>query len=236
MNDAKRGQVYTKIGREITVAAQQGGADPAGNFRLEQALAKARAANVPKDTIQRAIQRGGGEGAGADGSLEELVYEGYAPGGVGLIVEVVTDNRNRTVSDVRNTLAKLGGTFAEAGAVAWQFESRGEIEIACDDRDVEELELLAIDQGAVDVDQADGSIHVYTAPQDLDRIRRALDEHGCEIRIAELTRLPSAPTELADDEAERVLRLVEELEELEDVRRVHATMELSEGLVAKLAG
>ena len=164
------------------MAAQQGGADPAGNFRLEHALAKARAANMPKDTIERAIQRGAGEGAGADGSLEELVYEGYAPGGVGLMVEVVTDNRNRTVSDVRNTLAKLGGTFAESGAVAWQFESRGEIEVACDDRDAEELELLAIDQGAVDMDLADGSIHVYTAPEDLARIRRGLAEHGCEIK------------------------------------------------------
>ena len=228
--------MYTKIGREITVAAQQGGADPSGNFRLEQALSKARAANMPKDTIERAIQRGAGDGAGTDSSVEELVYEGYAPGGVGLLVEVVTDNRNRTVSSVRNTLAKLGGTFAESGAVAWQFESRGEIEIACGDGDVEELELLAIDQGAVDVDQVDGSVHIYTAPQDLDRIRRALDEHGCEVRIAELTRLPSTPTELADDDAERVLRLVEQLEELEDVRRVHATMGLSEGLVAKLAG
>ena len=234
-NDSKRGQLYTKLGNEIVVAVQQGGADPAGNFRLEQAMAKARAANMPRDTMERAIQRGTGADAAGDSRFEELTYEGYGPGGVGLLIEVVTDNRNRSVAGVRNTLGKLGGRFADSGSVAWQFEARGEIEVAAAPADLEAIELLAIDLGAVDVDRVEGSVHIYTEASDLDRIRRALEEHSYPIGAAELTMLPTAPVELDEDKAEQVLRVVESLEELDDVRRVHTTLEISEELVGKLA-
>ena len=234
-NDAKRGQLYTRLGNELTVAVQQGGPDPAGNFRLEQAMAKARAANMPKETIERAIQRGAGGASESGAQFEELTYEGFGPGGVGLLIEVVTDNRNRSVAEVRNALGKVGGRFAESGSVAWQFEPRGEIEVAAGSTDPEEIELLAIDLGAVDVDRVEGSVHIYTEPTDLDRIRRALEDHSYLITVAELTMLPNAPVQLEEGEAERVLRVAESLEELDDVRRVHTTLEISEGLVGKLA-
>jgi YebC/PmpR family DNA-binding regulatory protein len=233
VTDSKRGQLYTKLGREITVAAQQGGVDPNANFRLEQALTRARGANMPKDTIERAIQRGAGAGSTGE-MLEELTYEAYGPGGVGLLIEVVTDNRNRSVADVRSTLTRIGGTFAEAGSVAWQFEARGEIEVAADSPAGEDIELLAIDLGAVDVEAVDGSVHIYTEPGSLERVKQALEAHAFVVRAAELTKLPTTPVQLDEADAERVLRIVETLEELDDVVRVHATLEISEALVAKL--
>ena len=167
VNDTKRGQIYTKIGREITVAVQAGGADPSGNFRLEQALAKARTANMPKNTIERSVERGIGGGPDDGATLDELTYEAYGPAGVGLLIEVVTDNRNRTVAEVRNALTRLGGTFADSGSVAWQFEARGSIAIAVGASDPEDIELMAIDAGALDVEQADETVHVSTVAADL---------------------------------------------------------------------
>jgi YebC/PmpR family DNA-binding regulatory protein len=233
-NDTKRGQAYTKLGKEIVVAVQQGGPDPDGNFRLEQALGKARAANMPKDTIERAIQRGLGSAGNSATRLEELTYEGYGPSGAGLLIEVVTDNRNRSVAGVRNTLSKMGGSLAESGSVAWQFASRGMIKVSAG-ADAEEIELAAIDLGAVDVEHLDDSVHVYTSPSDLDRVRRDLEAQGHAIEEAELTMVPATPLTVDDQEAERVVRMVEHLEELDDVRRVHSTLDLSEALLAKLA-
>ena len=234
VTDSKRGQLYTKLGHEIAVAAQQGGADPNGNFRLEQALSRARGANMPKDTIERAIQRGAGAGSSGE-MLEELTYEAYGPGGVGLLIEVVTDNRNRSVAEVRSTLARIGGTFAEAGSVAWQFEARGEIEVEANSPTAEDIELLAIDLGALDVEAVDGSVNIYTEPDRLERVKQALEAHAFSVRAAELTRLPTTPVQLDEADAERVLRIVETLEELDDVVRVHTTLDISEALVAKLA-
>ena len=233
-NDTKRGQAYTKVGHDITVAVQQGGPDPASNFRLEQALLKARSVNMPKDTIERAIQRGAGD-TGESGTLEELTYEGYGPGGAGLLIEVLADNRNRAAAEVRNTLAKLGGTLAASGAVAWQFESRGEIEVGTTGRDMQDIELLAIDLGAVDIDAGDASMTIYTQPGELDKVRRGLADAGLDVTNFELTMVPKTTTEVSANDAERVLRMIERLEELDDVRRVHTTVAISDELLARLA-
>ena len=234
-NDAKRGQLYTKIGREITIAAQVGGADPGSNFRLEQALAKARAANMPKNTIERSIQRGSGGSPGADETLEELTYEAYGPAGVGLLIEVLTDNRNRAVAEVRNTITRLGGTFADAGSVAWQFEARGSIEIATDSTDAEEIELLAIDAGALDVEQTAGTVHVSTAPQDLARVRRVLADSGHLIVSAELLQEPTNPLPLDPAHAAKAMHIAEGIEELDDVQRVYTTLEIGDELLSQMA-
>jgi YebC/PmpR family DNA-binding regulatory protein len=234
VTDAKRGQLFTKLGRDLTIAAQHGGADPAGNFRLEQAIAKAKAANMPKNNIARAIQRGVGGGSDG-GQLEELLYEGYAVDGAGLLIEVVTDNRNRSVAEVRNALNRLGGTLAASGAVAWQFETRGAIEIRLDGHDPEDLELAAIDLGAIDVEHTDESVFVYTDASDLARVKTDLAAEGAEITSAELTKSPSTPMTLADDRAARVLAMIDSIEDLDDVRRVHTNLELSDTLLERIS-
>ena len=233
VTDAKRGQLFTKLGRDLTIAAQHGGPDPAGNFRLEQAVAKAKAANMPKDNIARAIRRGVGGGSDG-GQLEELLYEGFAVDGAGLLIEVVTDNRNRSVAEVRNALNRLGGTLASSGAVAWQFETRGAIEIRLDGHDPEDLELTAIDLGAIDVEHTDESVYVYTDATDLARVKTELADHGAEIASAELTKSPTTPMTLEDDRAARVLNMIESIEELDDVRRVHTNLELSDSLLERI--
>ncbi len=233
-NDTKRGQIYTKIGREITVAVQAGGADPSGNFRLEQALAKARAANMPKNTIERSIERGIGGGPGDGATLDELTYEAYGPAGVGLLIEVVTDNRNRTVAEVRNALTRLGGTFADSGSVAWQFEARGSLAVAVGDSDPEEIELTAIDAGALDVEQADETVHVSTVAADLARMRTALTDAGYQVASADLVHEPTTPMPLDSRQAAQAIRMAEAIEELDDVQRVYTTLEISDDLLAQL--
>ena len=233
VTDSKRGQVFTKLGRELTIAAQQGGPDPAGNFRLEQSIAKAKAANMPKDTIARAIQRGVGGGSDG-GQLEELLYEGYAVDGAGLLIEVVTDNRNRSAAEVRNALNRLGGTLAASGSVAWQFETRGAIELRLDGHDPEDLELAAIDLGAVDVEHSDESVYVYTDATDLARVKTELSDRGADVASAELTMAPTTPMTLDDERTARVLGMIESIEELDDVRRVHTNLELSDALLERI--
>ncbi len=234
-NDSKRGQLYTKIGREITVAVQGGGADPSGNFRLEQALAKARAANMPKNTIERSIERGTGGGPGDGATLEELTYEAYGPAGVGLLIEVVTDNRNRAVAEVRNALTRLGGTFADSGSVAWQFEVRGSLAIAVGDTDPEEIELMAIDAGALDVEHEDAAVHISTPAADLARMRTALADAGYQVTSADLVHEPTTPMPLASSHAAQAIRMAEAIEELDDVQRVYTTLEISDDLLAQVA-
>ena len=234
VTDAKRGQAFTKIGRELTIAAQHGRPDPAANFRLEQALARAKAANMPKDTIERAIQRGSGRGVDGE-QLEEITYEGYAHGGTGLLIEVVTDNRNRSVAEVRKTLTRSGGTFAEAGAVAWQFAQRGAIEVRLENHAADDVELEAIDLGAVDVEHTEDLVHVYTEATDLDRVKTEFEKLGHKVASAELTMVPTAPATLDEKDSTRVLGIVEALEELDDVRRVHINIELNESLLVQLA-
>jgi YebC/PmpR family DNA-binding regulatory protein len=233
-NDVKRGAVFTKMGREISVAARAGGGDPDGNFRLRLAIERARAINMPLDTIKRAIEKatGGGEGA----QFEEIMYEGYGPGGVAIIVETATDNKNRTAADVRSVLTKAGGSLAAPGSVAWQFEQRGVITLAPNQGEAEALELAAIDAGADDVDTEGDQVDVYTKPHELEAVRKGLEAAGIKIENAELTMVAKNTIELEEGKARQALRLVELLEDHDDVQRVTANFEIPEALLAEVGG
>ncbi len=233
-NDVRRGALFTKMGREIAIAARAGGPDPDGNFRLRLAIEKARSVNMPADTIKRAIERATG-GGDAD-QYEEIVYEGYGPGGVAILVEAQTDNRNRTAAEVRSVFAKAGGQLAGAGAVAWQFEPRGVITIARMAGDPDEIALLAIDAGAEDVDTEADPMEVYTAATDLERVRRALEAAGVAIESAESAMVARQTVELDPARARQALRLIEALEDLDDVQRVTANFEIPEEVFAEVAG
>ncbi len=234
VNDVKRGAVFTKMGREIAVAARAGGGDADGNFRLRLAIDKARAANMPLDTIKRAIEKATG---GAEGEqYEEILYEGYGPGGVALLVEAATDNRNRTAAEIRSIFSKAGGQLAGSGAVAWQFEARGLVSIPRAGNDPDEVALLAIDAGASDVETDSDPIEIYTEPGDLERVRTALEAAGVKIESAEHTMLAHQTMGVDVGRARQNLRLVETLEDLEDVQRVTSNMEISEELLAEVVG
>jgi YebC/PmpR family DNA-binding regulatory protein len=234
-NDVKRGAIFTKMGREIAVAARSGGGDPDGNFRLRLAIEKARSVNMPADTIKRAIEKatGGGEGE----QYEEIVYEGYGPGGVAVLVEAATDNRNRTAADVRSMFTKAGGQLAGSGAVAWQFEPRGLITIPRDrGTDPDEIALMAIDAGAEDVDTDADPLEIYTSPGDLEKARKALESAGVKVESAESTMIAKQTVELDSAKARQALRLIEMLEDLEDVQRVTSNFEIPEEVFAEVAG
>jgi len=236
-NDAKRGALFTKVTREIMIAARQGGADPEANYRLRLAVDKARRPpiNMPSDNIKRAIERatGGGEAE----QFEEIVYEGYGPGGVAVLVEAQTDNRNRTAAEVRSVFTKTGGQLAGSGAVAWQFEPRGLISVARDGLDADEVALAAIDAGAEDVDTDDEEvIEIYTAPGELETVRQALDAAGIKVESAESTMIAKQTVDLDSAKARQALRLVELLEDLDDVQRVTANFEIPEDVYAEVAG
>jgi YebC/PmpR family DNA-binding regulatory protein len=236
VTDAKRGALFTKVAREISVAARQGGGDPDANYRLRLAVEKARSVNMPSDNIKRTIDKavGGGEAE----QYEEIVYEGYGPGGVAVLVEAATDNRNRTAAEVRSIFTKAGGQLAGSGAVAWQFEPRGLIAVARDAAvDVDEVALAAIDAGAEDVDTDDPeSIGIYTSPADLERVRKALDGAGVAVDSAENTMVAKQTVELDSARARQALRLVELLGDLEDVQRVTANFDIPEDVFAEVAG
>ena len=234
-NDARRGAVFTKIAREISVAARAGGGDPDANYRLRLAMDKARAVNMPQDNIKRAIEKatGGGEGE----VYEEITYEGYGPGGVAVLVEAATDNRNRTAAEVRSVFTKAGGQLAGTGAVAWQFSPRGLITVASNGSKADDVALAAIDAGADDVDTSDSThVEVYTDPADLQRVRTALERGGLSVESAENAMVAKNLVELDADRARQNLRLVESLEELEDVQRVSANFDIPEDLFAEVAG
>ena len=233
-NDVKRGAVFTKVAREIAIAARAGGGDPDGNFRLRLAIEKARSVNMPADNIKRAIERA--TGSGENDQFEEIVYEGYGPGGVAILVEAATDNRNRTAAEVRSRFAKAGGQLAASGAVAWQFEPRGYITITRDGVDADEVALAAIDAGAEDVDTETDPIEIYTSPQDLERVRRSLEDGGVPVDQAESAMVAKQTVELETAKARQALRLVEELEELDDVQRVTANFDVPEDVFAEVAG
>jgi YebC/PmpR family DNA-binding regulatory protein len=234
-NDAKRGALFTKVAREIMVAARAGGGDADANYRLRLAIDKARSVNMPMDNIKRAIERATGGGDGEQ--FEEIIYEGYGPGGVAILVEAATDNRNRTASDVRSMFTKAGGSLAGSGAVAWQFEPRGLITLPADGRDVDDLALAAIDAGAADVDTSDPSlVEVYTDPADLERVRTALDSQAIPVESAESTMIAKTTVELDAHRARQNLRLIELLEELDDVQRVTANFDIPEDVFAEVAG
>ena len=236
VTDAKRGALFTKVAREISVAARQGGGDPDANYRLRLAIEKARSVNMPSDNIKRTIDKavGGGEAE----QYEEIVYEGYGPGGVAVLVEAATDNRNRTAAEVRSIFTKAGGQLAGSGAVAWQFEPRGLIAVNRDGGiDADEVALTAIDAGAEDVDTDDPeSIGIYTSPADLERVRKALDGAGVAVDSAENTMVAKQTVELDSARARQALRLVELLEDLEDVQRVTANFDIPEDVFAEVAG
>jgi YebC/PmpR family DNA-binding regulatory protein len=233
-NDVKRGAIFTKMGREIAVAARAGGADPDGNFRLRLAIEKARAANMPADTIKRAIEKatGGGEAE----QYEEIVYEGYGPGGVGVLVEVATDNRNRTAAEIRSIFSKAGGQLAGSGAVAWQFEQRGVISIPRGGIDPDEVALLAIDAGASDVETTTDPLEIYTEPADLEVVQGALTQAGVAIESGDVAMIAKQTVAVDAGKARQNLRLVEHLEDVDDVQRVTSNLELTDEILAEVAG
>ncbi len=234
-NDAKRGALFTKVAREISVAARAGGGDPDANYRLRLAMDKARSVNMPADNIKRAIERATG-GGDAD-QFEEIVYEGYGPGGVAVLVEAATDNRNRTAAEVRSIFTKTGGQLAGSGAVAWQFEPRGYIVVPKDGVDPDEVALAAIDAGAVDVDtEQPEQLEIWTSPTDLEAVRRALEGAGVPIETAESTMVAQQTVELDSAKARQALRLVEMLDDLDDVQRVTANFDIPEDVYAEVAG
>src|SRR4051794_25821880 len=235
ITDAKRGALFTKVAREISVAARQGGGDPDANYRLRLAIEKARSVNMPADNIKRTIDKatGGGEAE----QYEEIVYEGYGPGGVAVLVEAQTDNRNRTAGEVRSIFTKAGGQLAGSGAVAWQFEPRGLITVPRAGIDPDEVALAAIDAGATDVDTDDeDAVAIYTDPAQLERVRRGLEGAGIAIDSAESTMVARQTVGLDSSRARQALRLVELLEELEDGQRVTANFDSPEEVFAEVAG
>jgi len=232
-SDAKRGQLFTKLSREITVAAREGGGDVTMNPRLRLAIDKAKEGNMPADTIKRAVDRGAGGGDAAN--LQEITFEGYGPGGVAILVEVVTDNRNRSVSDLRTALTRGGGNLGESGSVAWQFESKGLITLEAEDADPDELALAAIDAGADDV-QVDGNIiEVHTAPTELAEVRSKLTEQGFKLESAELSMLPKNMVPLDESAARQALRLLDTIEDLDDVQKVYSNADFPEAALMEYA-
>lgn len=228
--DATRGKIFTKVAREIIVAARQGGGDPEANFRLRMAIQKARSVNMPNDSIMRAIKRGIGE-SGEANAYEELTYEGYGPGGVALLLEVMTDNKNRAASDIRYLFSKHGGSLGEAGCVAWMFERRGLLAVDKERLGMSEDDLmaLAVEAGAEDFKVEDGSVEITTAYEDFEHVREFLESKGVEFTVAELSMIPKTTVEVTGKTAQQVLALIEDLEELDDVQEVYANFDIPEG-------
>ena len=234
--DAKRGKLFSKLTRAIIVAAKEGGADPAGNLALQNAIEKARSNSMPKDNIDRAIAKG--SGADTDGSsYETVVYEGYGPSGVAVIVEALTDNRNRTAGEVRHLFAKNDGNLGTSGAVAWLFERRGVVLVAADGADEDELTLAAAEGGADDVSLDGSSYQVLCAPESLHEVREAIEAAGFTVDNAELTMLPKTTVEVVDEaDAKKVLRLIDQLEDNDDVQDVFANFDIPERVLEAVAG
>ena len=236
--DARRGKIFTRLAREITVAASEGGGNPDVNFNLRLAVDRARSANMPKDNIERAIKRGTGELKGAD--LVEVVYEGYAPNGVAMLVQVLTDNKNRTIADVRRVLTRQGGTLADAGAVAWQFDRKGYIAITPDGADQARSEAhretvfeVAVEAGAEDVVFSDDMIEVYAELEHFQAVRQALEDAGIHFETAELSMVPKTTMQLEDKKTLQVMGIIEALEELDDVQQVYSNLDISDEVMAR---
>jgi YebC/PmpR family DNA-binding regulatory protein len=234
--DAKRGKLFSKLSRAIIVAAKEGGGDPSGNLSLQNAIEKAKSYSMPKDNIDRAIAKGSGADADAS-AFETVVYEGYGPSGVAVIVEALTDNRNRTASDVRHTFAKNDGNLGGSGAVSWLFERRGVVLVPAADTDEDELTLAAAEGGAEDIALDGSSYQVLTAPENLAAVREAIEKAGFTIDSAELTMLPKTTVEVADEgDAKKVLRLMDQLEDNDDVQDVYANFDIPEQVLEAVAG
>lgn len=225
--DAIRGKVTTKISREITVAVRLGGADATGNMKLKLALQKAKANNIPKENIQRAIQKGLGALDGQ--SYEEMTYEGYGPGGVAVMVEIMTDNRNRTAADVRHIFSKNGGNLGETGCVSWMFKQKGLFVVGQDEKlDEEELMMLALEAGAEDFKSEEDEYEIITAPEDFEAVQQVLEENKIECEVAQITMIPDTTMALGEAEGEKMMRLIEMLEDHDDVQEVYSNFDFPE--------
>ncbi len=230
VTDARRGKLWSKLLKEVSVAARMGGEDPAGNARLRTAIQDARAANVPNDNIDRAIKRGSGQ---LDGVVyEEVVYEGYGAGGVAILIETLTENRNRTVSDVRHLFSKHGGNLGENGCVGWMFDKRGYFAIDRSAMAEEAAMELALEIGAEDISIEDEIFEIYSRPEDYATVREALDEHGVALEASQLAMLPQSTVKLEGDDAGKVLRLIEALEDHDDVQHVWSNFDVDEAVLA----
>ncbi len=231
--DAKRGKLFSKLIKEITIAARIAGADTQINPRLRSAVLAAKSKNVPNDTIDKAILRGTGELDGVD--YEEIVYEGYGPGGVAIMIDVLTDNRNRAIADIRHTLSKHGGNMGEPGCVSWLFDKRGWMIIEKGSIDEDELFMVALDSGAEDMTVQDDNLEIITSPEDFEDVRKAVEESGATIIEAELTMLPQSTVKSEGKEAERMLRLMEALEDSDDVQKVYANFDIADDILEAAA-
>ena len=229
-NDAKRGKIFTKLIKEITVAARLGGSDPIGNPRLRAAILAARAENMPKDNIERGIKKGTGELEGVN--YEESVYEGYGPGGAAVLVESLSDNKNRSVADIRHIFSKNGGSLGSSGCVAWMFKKKGYIALDRQAVDEETLMEKSLDAGAEDVREDESSFEVITAPEDFEAVKAAIDELKVPYISAEVTILPQNTTSLTGKEAEQMVRLMDMLEDCDDVKKVYTNADIPQELVS----
>ncbi len=223
--DAKKGNIFSKMAREITIAAREGGGDPDTNPRLRLAIDRAKQMSVPNDNIDRALKRGTGDIEGA--SYEEVRYEGYGPQGAAIMVDVVTDNRNRTAQEIRYVFSKHGGNLGESGCVSWMFNQKGLI-VLQGDFDEEEVFLLAVDQGAEDVQTEEEALTIITPPEDFETVRRSLKDSGYSVEVAEITYLPTTQVQMSGQDAQTLIRLVDALEEQEDVQNVYGNFEITD--------
>ena len=227
-SDAKRGQLFTKLAREVTVAARQGGESPDMNVRLRLAIQKARENNMPLDNIDRAIKRGTGGGEGGQDSLEETTYEGYGPGGVAIMLHALTDNRNRISSEVRSTFSKGGGSLGDMGCVAWNFEQRGVVTAEVEPKDGDDVALAAIDAGADDFQLDESYLEIYAVPEKFDSLRNALEERGVKVTSAEISMVPKNTVLLDAKAAQQTIKLLDLLEDLDDVQKVYTNADFPE--------
>jgi YebC/PmpR family DNA-binding regulatory protein len=232
--DQRRGQHFTKLARAVTVAAREGGGDPIGNPSLALAIQKARDASMPKDNIERAIAKGTGAGVDAD-QIESVLYEGYGPGGVALLIEALTDNRNRTSADVRHALSKHGGSLGEPGSVSYLFDKSGVIVVDASRYDEDDL-IVAIDAGAQDIALDEDVYEIVTEPSDLAAVRGALTEAGVEIDSADVTQRPKSRVPVGESDAARLMKLIDTLEESDDVSDVHANFDVDSDVLERIAG
>lgn len=231
--DAKRGKIFTKIIKEITVAARLGGGDPDGNPRLRTAILAAKAANMPQDNITRGIKKGTGELEGVQ--YEEITYEGYGPGGAAILLEVMTDNKNRTVSEIRALFGKRGGNLGENGCVSWMFDPKGLITVSADGQDEDELFELTLEAGAEDMKRVDDHFEITTAVESFEPVRKALEDKGVTLDSAELTRIPQNTVQVDEKHAKSLLRLMDELEDHDDVQKSYSNFDISDEVIAALA-
>ena len=230
--DAKRGKIFTKLIKEITVAARSGGGDDSANPRLRSAIQAAKSENMPKENIERAIKKGTGELEGV--SYEESIYEGYGPGGAAVLVESLTDNKNRTVADIRSIFGKNGGSLGENGCVAWMFDKKGYLAIERKSIDEEKLMEIALEAGAEDIREEDGTFEIITAPGDFETVKEAIENASIPYMDAEVTMLPQNTTNLAGREAEQMLRLMELLDDCDDVQKVYTNADIPEEVMENM--